>query len=165
LARQLGRACSGGSTTVFLNIRTTSRPLLKNGPEIQAEIDFCRSVAARAATELKACSEGSKDPNCVNVHADTLCEEAQVASLHMLLLTTSPVVKSKLVKSGVRTGQNKLDLNYLTPTASTSTRIPSARRPRLRASSSSLLTSLELSDTHVFEPYTRALLGTGCHVD
>ena len=35
-------------------------------------------MAARAAGELKACSEGSKDPNCVNVHADTLCEEAQV---------------------------------------------------------------------------------------
>ncbi|KAJ1483834.1 hypothetical protein T484DRAFT_1799005, partial [Baffinella frigidus] len=37
------------------------------------------SVAERAAGELKACAEGGKDPNCVQVHADTLCEEAQVS--------------------------------------------------------------------------------------
>lgn len=60
----------------------------------------CSSVAERAAGELKACAEGGKDPNCVQVHADTLCEEAQVTSPHMPLCPVStPLLTFLLVRS------------------------------------------------------------------
>ena len=42
-------------------------------------------------------------------------------------------------------------------------RAPEGVRVQCPGSSSSLLSSLELSDTHVYEPWIRALLGTAAH--
>ena len=42
-------------------------------------------------------------------------------------------------------------------------RMPLAGAGTRRSSSSLLLSSLELIDTQVYEPYTRALLGTASH--